>query len=129
MTTYVLAQLTIHGRDRYDRYSSQFIETLAPFEGHLIVADERPEVVTGGWDHDKVVLLGFPTRSHADRRASSDRYQRIAIDREASTTATVLVLVGLDDVAPCLWSAGRRPHSGPCALAPSWDDSRHRGTS
>jgi uncharacterized protein (DUF1330 family) len=96
MTTYVLAQLSIHDPERYGRYVRAFADTLAPFAGRLLVADARPQVLEGDWPHEKVVLIEFDDQDEADRWASSDAYVTIAADRRAATTATVLALRALD---------------------------------
>ncbi len=92
MTTYVLAQLSIHDPERYGRYVRAFADTLAPFAGRLLVADPRPQVLEGEWPHEKVVLIEFADQVEADRWAHSDAYAAIAADRRAATTATVLAL-------------------------------------
>ncbi len=95
MSTYVLAQLTIHDRARYDRYAAQFMDVLSHFEGRLLAADESPEVLEGDWPHQKVVLIEFKDKDEAARWAASPEYRKIAIDREGSTDATVLSVRGL----------------------------------
>ena len=67
MTTYVLAQLTIHDRARYDRYAARFMDVLRHFDGRLLAADESPEVLEGAWPHQKVVLIEFKDREEAAR--------------------------------------------------------------
>jgi uncharacterized protein (DUF1330 family) len=95
MTTYVLAQLTIHDRARYDRYAARFMGVLSRFEGRLLAADESPTVMEGDWPHQKIVLIEFKDRDEALRWASSPEYREIAVDREGSTTATILTVTGL----------------------------------
>lgn len=95
MTVYALAQLSIHDRERYDRYAARFMEVLAGFNGRLLAADESPEVTEGAWDYHKVVLIAFPTRSDLDRWVESPEYTEIAKDRIAATTGCVLVVSGL----------------------------------
>src|SRR5262245_7879267 len=95
MTTYVLAQLTIHDRARYDRYAAQFMNVLSRFEGRLLAADESPELLEGDWTHEKVVLIEFKDRDEALRWMTSPEYRKIAVDREGSTVATVLSVRGL----------------------------------
>ncbi len=95
MTTYVLAQLTIHDRARYDRYAAQLLDVLSRFKGRLLAADESPQVLEGDWPHQKVVMIEFEDRDEARRWAASAEYRRIAIDREESTVATVLSVQGL----------------------------------
>jgi uncharacterized protein (DUF1330 family) len=119
MTAYVLAQLSIHDPQRYAAYATSFLETLSPYDGRLLVADERPDVVGGEWPHHKVVLLAFPSRGDADRWASSPVYQRIAIDREASTDAVVLVLRGIE---PAPRPGQRRSTTGSASSTPTGDD-------
>jgi uncharacterized protein (DUF1330 family) len=95
VTAYVLAQLTIHDRARYDRYAAQFMGVLSGFEGRLLAADESPGVMEGDWPHQKVVLIEFKDREEAMRWASSPEYRKIAVDREGSTVATVLMVTGV----------------------------------
>src|SRR5215813_15470226 len=100
MSAFVLAQLTIHDRARYDRYAARFMDVLGRFEGRLLAADESPEVLEGKWPYQKVVLIEFKDREEALRWATSPEYRRIAVDREASTTATVLTVTGLRPWSP-----------------------------
>ena len=95
MTTYILAQLTIYDRARYDRYAARFMDVLGRFEGRLLAADESPEVLEGKWPYQKVVLIEFKDREEALRWATSPEYRQIAVDREGSTVATVLSVSGL----------------------------------
>lgn len=95
MTVYALAQLSIHDRDRYERYAGRFLEVLRKFEGRLLAADESPLVLEGEWTSDKVVLVAFPDRAEFERWASSPEYQEISRDRVASTSGTVVLVNGL----------------------------------
>lgn len=92
---YVLAQISIHDRERYDRYAARFLEVLEAHQGMLLAADEEPVVIEGRWQRDKVVLVSFPDRDRFDSWASSPDYQRISTDRTASTEGTVLLVRGL----------------------------------
>ena len=102
MTTYVLAQLTIHDRARYDRYAARFVGVLNGFDARLLASDESPEVLEGDWPHKKVVLIEFKDRDEASRWAASPEYRKIAVDREGSTVATVLSVRGLHPWRPGL---------------------------
>ena len=94
MPVYALAQITIHDRERYDRYAARFAAVFAKFHGRALAADESPLVVEGEWPHDKVILLSFPNREEFERWALSPEYQEIAKDRVAATTGTVLLVAG-----------------------------------
>lgn len=99
MTAYVIAQISIHDRARYDRYAAGFMPVLAKYGGRLLIADEAPEVLQGDWRHHKVVVMGFPDREAALLWFSSPEYQQISIDRLASTDGVALLAGGVD-IAP-----------------------------
>lgn len=92
---YVVAQLTIHDRERYQRYTAGFMAILKQHGGRLLASDEAPEVMEGSWERDKVVLLSFADRSAYEAWASSEAYQRIAQDRIAASEGPVLLVQGI----------------------------------
>ena len=94
MSAYVIAQLSIHDRARYDRYAQAFFPTLQPFGGRLLAADEGPKVLEGEWERDKLVLIAFPDPAAAQAWAASPAYRAIAVDRLAASRAVVLLADG-----------------------------------
>ena len=94
MTAYVVAQINIHDRTRYDRYAAAFLPTLKPFGGRLLAADEAVEVLEGSWPHGKVNVIAFPDKAAARGWAASPAYQAIAEDRVAASQGVVLLLDG-----------------------------------
>jgi uncharacterized protein (DUF1330 family) len=94
VTAYVLAQLSIRDRARYDRYAAAFLLTLKAFAGRLLAADEGPAVLEGDWARDKLVLIAFPDAAAAHAWAASPAYQAIAPDRLAGADAVVLLAQG-----------------------------------
>lgn len=95
MSAYVIAQLSIHDRARYDRYAAAFLPTLKPFDGRLLAADEAPQVMEGDWPREKLVLIAFPDVAAARAWAASDSYRAIAVDRLAASDAVVLLAKGV----------------------------------
>ena len=92
MTVYAIAQLTIHDRQRYDRYADAFMPILRQYGGRLLAADEKPVRVEGEWDRQKLVLMEFPDREAFQTWVDSPEYREIAKDRLAGAdTVTVLV--------------------------------------
>src|SRR5688500_14750810 len=61
MSVYALAQLTIHDRDRYQRYAARFLPILHAHGGRLLAADDHPEVLEGAWDHERSSSSSSPT--------------------------------------------------------------------
>jgi uncharacterized protein (DUF1330 family) len=95
MTVYVLAQLSFTDRAAYDRYQSRFMDVFRKFDGRLLAADERPQVLEGLWQRDKVVLLAFPDESACRRFADSPEYQEISRDRRAGADTLSLLVHGI----------------------------------
>ena len=95
MTVYAIAQLKFTDRAAYDRYQARFIEVFRRHPGTLLAADERPEVIEGEWDREKVVLMSFPDEAAFRGWAQSPEYQDISKDRLAGADTLVLLVEGL----------------------------------
>lgn len=94
MTAYIIAQLSIRDRARYDAYVQGFMPVLRAHGGRLLVADEAPEVLEGEWPRDKLIVLAFADRVAALAWSRSPAYRKIAVDREAATEGVVLLAEG-----------------------------------
>jgi len=92
---YAIAQLTITDRATYTRYQARFMGVMAKFKGRLLAADEKPQVVEGVWDRQKIVLLSFPDEAAFREWAESPEYMEIARDRKAGSEAVVLLVKGM----------------------------------
>lgn len=95
MPVYIIAQLKIADRARYQRYVDAFMPVLAGHGGRLLAADEAPAREEGDWPYDKVILLSFPDETAFRAWAGSPEYRRIAQDRLAATTGPVIMAHGL----------------------------------
>lgn len=95
MPAYILAQLKFTERKTYDRYQSNFYSVFKQFQGKVLIAQEKPEILEGEWSRDKVVLLEFPTMEEAKRFNDSVEYGEIARDRRLGADGIVLLLKGL----------------------------------
>ncbi len=95
MTVYAMAQISIYDRERYNSYVARFLDVLIRYQGRLLAADERPEVVEGDWPYGKVVLMSFADRDAFEKWAYSPEYQEISKDRIAATTGVVILAQGL----------------------------------
>jgi len=68
---------------------------MAKFQGRVLAADEKPQVVEGVWDREKVVLLSFPDEGAFHEWVESPEYVEIARDRKAGSDAVVLLVKGI----------------------------------
>ncbi|WP_405059061.1 DUF1330 domain-containing protein [Kribbella sp. NBC_01505] len=95
MSVYVMAQISIVDRARYERYQAAFMDVLIQYGGTLLAADEQPRVEEGEWQYEKVILLSFPDHEAFRSWADSPQYRQIAVDRHAGSTGVVLVVQGI----------------------------------
>ena len=94
MSVYVIAQLRFTDRPSYDRYQARFMEMFSKHKGRVLAAEERPQVVEGTWDREKVVLLSFPDEAAYREWSESPGYREISKDRKAGADAVVLLVKG-----------------------------------
>jgi uncharacterized protein (DUF1330 family) len=94
VAVYVIVQLTVHDRERYDRYAERFLPTIAPYGGRVLAAQDSPQVLEGTWPHERVVLLSFADRDAFTSWAESPEYREIVGDRLAATEGPVLLVDG-----------------------------------
>ena len=94
MTVYVVAQIRIHDRERYDAYAAAFLPVLIQYGGRLLAADESPGVLEGHWAGQKLNIIGFPDEPAARRWLESEEYRAIAVDRLAASDGVVLLVHG-----------------------------------
>jgi uncharacterized protein (DUF1330 family) len=95
VTVYAIAQLRFTDRATYDRYQMRFMDVFRRYGGTLLAADERPQVVEGSWDREKVVLMSFPDEDGFRSWSESAEYQEISRDRDAGADTVVLLVKGL----------------------------------
>jgi len=97
MSVYVIVQLTVHDRNRYDVYAGQLVATMTQHGGKVLVADDAPRVLEGEWSGNRVVMLQFPDRDAFRTWAGSPEYQAIVGDRHASSDAVITLVRSLPD--------------------------------
>jgi uncharacterized protein (DUF1330 family) len=92
MPVYIVAQINIHDRAEYDKYSEGFLDVFAHYKGELLVVSEDPVVVEGEWPYTRTVVIRFPSAEEAQRWYASPEYQAIAQHRfrGAKTNAVIV---------------------------------------
>ena len=94
MTVYIVSQLTIHDRSKYDEYESGFTEVFDKYDGQMLSVDEEPTVLAGKWEATRSVIIEFPSKRSAIAWLMSDEYQAISKYREAGSTANSILVKG-----------------------------------
>ena len=94
MSAYVIGQISIEDKTRYETYVNAFADVFAKFNGRVLSNDENPQLLEGDWMGDKVVLMEFPTEGEALAWINSPEYQLIAEDRKAGAETVALMVKG-----------------------------------
>ena len=92
---YVIAQLTIHDPETYDRYRAQTPAAIERYGGRFVVRGGDPEVLEGENRPGRVVVLEFPSREQAKRFYDSPEYQAILPLRLAAAEGSLLLVEGV----------------------------------
>ncbi|MGH7787102.1 MAG: DUF1330 domain-containing protein [Candidatus Binatia bacterium] len=95
MPVYIIAQISIHDRVGYEKYSDGFLEVFARYQGELLSVSEAPEVIEGEWPCTRTVLIRFPSADEAQRWYASPEYQALAQHRIRASTTNAVVVEGL----------------------------------
>jgi len=92
MEVYIIAQISITDRAAYNRYQARFLDVFRQFKGQLLAADEKPEVIEGAWEREKVILMKFPDKESFVEWAYSPEYREIAKDRHVGSEGVFLLV-------------------------------------
>lgn len=94
MTTYLVAKVAIHDRERYRLYGEGFMPILQQYGGKLVVVSDTPETLEGDWGEGRLVVLSFDNAEAARTWMTSPEYQAIAQHRFAAADATIVMAEG-----------------------------------
>lgn len=94
MSFYLVAQITIHDRDEYQKYLDGYNEIFSRYKGIVMAADETPEVLEGEWPYSRTVLIRFPNAEEAKRWYNSPEYRELVKHRHRSSDANIVLVEG-----------------------------------
>lgn len=92
MKAYVIVDVKITDRVRYEDYKKLTPASLIPYDGKFIVRGGESETLEGSWKPGRVVVLEFPSTEKAKAWWSSEGYAPAkALRQSASITQMILV--------------------------------------
>lgn len=94
MPAYMLVEIAIHSPEVYEEYKKKTPTSLLPFEGKFLVRGLPVEALEGSWDHDRLVILEFPTKEKALAWYHSTEYQSAKKLRDQAATTRFLLIGG-----------------------------------
>ena len=92
---YIIAQITVHDPETYDRYRAQTPAAIERYGGRFVVRGGDPEVLEGENRPGRVVVLEFPDRAQAKRFYDSPEYRAILPLRLVASEGGLLLVDGV----------------------------------
>ncbi|MFH1417428.1 MAG: DUF1330 domain-containing protein [Planctomycetota bacterium] len=96
MRTYVIAQIKIHDRERYQRYLDGADAILARYSGEVVAVDNALTLFEGRWPYTRTVVIRFPAEQDAKRWYESPEYQNLVQHRRQASEADIVLVQGRD---------------------------------
>lgn len=92
MAAYIVVDIDVHDSPGLEEYRRLAPGTIAKYGGRFIVRGGAFQVLEGGWQPKRLVLLEFPSTEQARRWYDSEEYRPLkAMRLKASTSNLVLV--------------------------------------
>ena len=95
MSAYVILDIDVKDPALYEEYKKQGAATLAAYGGKPLVRGGSVEVMEGSWGPKRVVIIEFPSLSHAKRWWDSDEYNQAKKLRHRAASTNVVFIEGL----------------------------------
>lgn len=96
MNAYVVSRVAIRDREAMSRYIAAAGESVAAYGGRYLVRGGDIQALEGEWEHDRMVVLEFPSRDAALAWYESDEYRPLRELRWSSADANILLAGGAD---------------------------------
>jgi uncharacterized protein (DUF1330 family) len=103
-SVYIIAEIDVHDKERYEDYRKQVAPLIARHGGRYLVRSgaasfgtEPSEAIVspeGNWLPDRIIVLEFPSRTHLERFVADPEYKRVAAIRQAAATMRSIVVDG-----------------------------------
>lgn len=94
MPAYVVSRVKIRDAEAMRRYVNEAPATVAAFGGHYHFRGGNVQALEGEWEHDRMVVLEFPTKADALAWYESDLYRPLRELRQASAETIILLADG-----------------------------------
>ncbi len=94
MSAYLIVDIEVHDTERYAEYVKQVPKFIEKHEGKYLVRGGATEVKEGTWTPNRLVVLEFPSRAHAESFLDDPGYAPVAAIRHAAATTRLVLAEG-----------------------------------
>jgi uncharacterized protein (DUF1330 family) len=95
MAAYIVVDIDIHNAPGLEEYRRLVPDTVAKYGGRFVVRGGAFQVLEGGWQPKRLVLLEFPSTEQAKRWYDSEEYRPLKAMRLKASTANLVLVDGV----------------------------------
>ena len=94
MSAYIVVQINVTDPATYERYKELAPPSISKYGGRYIVRGGRSEILEGGWQPSRLVILEFPDMERAKAWWASPEYAEAKALRIEASDSEMLVIEG-----------------------------------
>jgi uncharacterized protein (DUF1330 family) len=95
MAAYIVVDIDVHDAPGLEEYRSRVPATVEKYGGRFIVRGGQFQVLEGGWQPKRLVLLEFPSSEQARRWYDSEEYRPLKAMRLKASTGNLVLVDGV----------------------------------
>ncbi|HEX8068495.1 MAG TPA: DUF1330 domain-containing protein [Pyrinomonadaceae bacterium] len=95
MAAYIVAEIEVQDKERYETYKQMVPPTLAAYGGRFLVRGGEVESLEGEWLPKRLVILEFPSAERAKAWWSSAEYAEAKALRQATARSQMILVAGV----------------------------------
>lgn len=95
MAAYVVVEVEVQDKDRYETYKQMVPPSLAAYGGRFLVRGGEVETLEGEWRPKRLVILEFPSAERARAWWSSEEYAEAKALRQATAHTRMILVAGV----------------------------------
>ena len=95
MSAYVIVDIEIHDAAAYDEYRKLVGATLVQYGGKFVVRGGKIDVLEGGWNPKRIVVLEFESAARARQWYDSEDYRAPKQIRMRASKGNIIVVEGV----------------------------------
>ena len=95
MPAYVVTEIEVIDKDRYEAYKQMVAPSIAAYGGKFLVRGGATETLEGTWSPQRFVIVEFASREQAKAWWGSPQYAEAKALRQATARTQMIVAEGL----------------------------------
>ena len=95
MPAYVVTEIEVIDKDRYEAYKQMVAPSIAAYGGKFLVRGGATETLEGTWSPQRFVIVEFASRAQAKAWWGSPQYAEAKALRQATARTQMIVADGL----------------------------------